>query len=195
LDGLAASNVFWANFTEPIRGEFSFDAKSLAQATEQADIIVRGTMSELYVGELWTIDDFSYPLHYVKVRVSELLKGELHAREDGYVEVQMGTVDEERFDALRTSVPQHDGLWFLMYEPDWAGRGDSPMASAEIAPYAYFLTNEYQGMLRDIDGSVRLVQPDDLERVFGSDYFPLDLEGASFAEVVEETRELLANQP
>ena len=47
------------------------------------------------------------------------------------------------------------------------------MASAEIAPYAYFVSNEYQGVFRDIGGTLRLVQPDQLARILDPEHYPL----------------------
>ena len=189
-DPLSQSDRFWATWTEPILGHLTFDATSLAEATEQADLIIRGPLSELYVGETWVTDNTPYPLDYVKVQVTEVLKGEPHSRTPGFVEVQMGTVEQDELDETRAKMPTHDHLWFLMYEPNWAARGGSPMASAEIAPYAYFASNEYQGVFRDIGGAIRLVQPQELARILGPDHFPLALQNTDFEDLVQNVREL-----
>jgi hypothetical protein len=187
-DPLAQSNRFWAPWTEPILGHLPLDATSLAEAAEQADLIVRGRILDLYVGEMWVMDNTSFPLDYVKVEVAEILKGEPHWRTPGFVEVQVG--DSADLEEVRAMMPTHDHLWFLMYEANRASRGDSPMASAEIAPYAYFISNEYQGVFRDIGGTVRLIQPEEVARVLGPEHFPLMLEGANFDQVVDEVRDL-----
>lgn len=188
-DELGQSDTFWDPWMQPLLGHLTLDSETLAEATEQADLIVLGRMSDLYVGEQWTIDDTSYPLDYAKIEVAEILKGEPHWRTPGLVEVQMGNRTD--LEELRAMMPTHDYLWFLMYEPTWAPREDSPMASAEIAPYAYFASNQYQGVFRDIGGSVRLLQPEQLARILGPDHFPLELEGASFDQIVGDVRELV----
>ena len=69
------------------------------------------------------------------------------------------------------------------------------MASAEIAPFAYFVSNEYQGVFRDIGGVVQLVSPGELARILGPDHFPLSYDGAAYDEVLEEVRGLALAPP
>lgn len=190
-EALARSDRFWNEWVEFPRPFPMFEATSLADASRQADVIVIGRISNLYVGEYWRIDENTkpIPLAYVSVEIDEVLKGEPISRESGFVEVQMGAAGNN-LDEIRATLPGHAHLWFLMYGPDWSGRELEPQRSSEMAPFEYFATNDQQGVLRDIDDVTRVVRPEWIAEAYGSDYFPLPLEGTSFDLMVEQVRAL-----
>jgi hypothetical protein len=188
--GLEASDAFWNHwFVDCWFGAGDLTG-SLAEAYANADIVIRGRIVDLYIGEYWRMmaeDDFSYPLAYLKVQVDEVLKGTPAARTPGFVEVQIG----HAFDAmnsLRAQLPDHEHLWFLT----WDGHYDrGPLNQSEIAPYAYFAP-DYQlpTILRNVDGKVEVIKPEMLKRAYGRDQYPLALDGTSFDKLVEKVQEM-----
>lgn len=59
----------------------------------------------------------------------------------------------------------------------------------------YFATNDYQGVLRNINGAVRVIGTQELIDVYGPDHFPLPLEGTDFELVVDQVRLLAQTLP
>lgn len=157
-EALAESDQFWATWLEPIHFGLTDDVASLADATAQAHLVVRGRITDLYIGEYWQMEvrDEPLALAYVSVEIQEVLKGEPVSRTLGTVEVQIGEAGPD-LEELRAALPAHDHLWFLMFEPDMRPR--VPPNETEIAPFVYFATNEYQGVLRGINGVVRVNGP------------------------------------
>jgi hypothetical protein len=191
---LDASNWFWAEWLEPIGFELPYDAAVLFDAVGQADLIVRGHIQEVFVGEYWrdSADERPYPLAYARVEVGEVLKGAPASRTPGIVEVQLGRLaSESDLERINDLAPDHDNLWFLMYGPNYGLRRLEPQKSAEIAPFEYVLGNEYQGVLREIGGQIRVVGGADLLADYGPDHYPLQLEGGDFDVLVEEIRSLV----
>jgi hypothetical protein len=193
LDPVIDSDRFWAMWLEPIGYDLTFDADSLADSVRQADVVVVAKLTDVYVGEYWrTVDDEpAVPLVYGRLEIGDLLKGELRSRLAGSVEVQLGQLEGEaeiEIPNLRMIMPTHDNLWFLMYGPNWGVRTLEPQVSAEIAAYEYFLGNEYQGLIRGINGQVRLIGDEELESAYGPAHFPLYLDGTDFDSLVTQVR-------
>jgi hypothetical protein len=185
--GLEASDAFWNSwFDDCWFGAFDLPP-SLAAVYASADIVVRGRIVDLYIGEYWQMSgvDYQDPLAYVRVEVGEILKGEPAWRTRGYVEVGIG----HGFDALesiRVKLPDHEHLWFLT----WDGEREPPNDSA-IAPYAYYAPDYMiPTILRNIDGKVQVINSDTLKRAYGKDQFPLPLDGTSFEALLERVRAL-----
>jgi len=191
---LVESDEFWAQWLDPIGFELPHDATSLVHAVAQADLIVRGHIQEVYVGEYWrdSADEPPFPLAYALVEVGEVLKGEPESRTPDVVEVQLGRLaSESDLERINDLVPDHDNMWFLMYGPNHGTRRLEPQKSAAIAPFEYFLGNEYQGVLREIGGQIRVVGGAELLSDYGPDHYPLPLEGGDFEGLVEEIRSLV----
>jgi hypothetical protein len=193
-DPLAQSDSFWNRWIGPPNpGVLSeFQAESLADITDQADLIIRGKVADLYVGEYWRglPEEEPFPLAYVRVEVIEVLKGEPASRVPGYVEVLLGSGGDD-LDELLATIPSHDHLWFLMHGLKWDERIYEPQRSSELAQYAYFVFNFHQGLLRDIDGVVAVMRPEYVAGYGGPEFYPLPIDGSDFASVVEQVRELV----
>jgi hypothetical protein len=178
---LAKSNAFWNYWADPPFPRPRPDATSIRDAVDLSDLVIRGHIVDIYIGEYWTTGGRHVPEVYVKVQINELFKGSPVSRTQGYVEIALGSLDPAGVDGLRIALPQHDNVWFLKYEP-------GPATRSEIAPYEYIPLNDQQGVLRDINGKVRLVKPQYLIDSLGPDAFPLPLEGTSFDTLVEQLR-------
>lgn len=178
---LAESNAFWNYWADPPFPRPRPDATSLQDSVALSDLVIRGHIVDVYVGEYQWTNGTAVPVVYVKVAVNELFKGNPISRTAGYVEIGLGSLDAAGVEQLRAALPQHDNIWFLKYDPGPATRSD-------IAPYAYLMLNDQQGVLRDINGKVRLVQPQYLIDSLGPDAFPLPFEGTSFADLVKQLR-------
>jgi hypothetical protein len=175
VDGLRASNLFWDNFYETCWfGAFPI-VSSLREITAQSDLVVRGTIVDLY-GVLR--NDAGFETAYAKVLMGEVLKGSPVTRkpgEDNVIHVIVGSGYE--LERLRSSLPAHDHLWFLKQDGSAA---------------TYFTTDyEQMSLLREIDGFVRVLSPDYTKRVYSARHYPVPLEGTDFEELVERVREIV----
>jgi hypothetical protein len=190
------SDAFWARWQVPIGLDLPNDASSLADAVTNADLIIRGRITDLYVGEFWrgAPDEDPVPLAYASIGVDELFKGEPASRTPGRVEVQMGIAGSD-LQSLRAALPEEEYLWFLKGPEGYVGRDLAPQNSAEIAPFAYVPFNDYQGVLRNLDGLVNVIARDVVAEACGPHHFPLLLDGTDFAAVVEQVRELTSPAP
>jgi hypothetical protein len=189
VPGLAASDLFWNRWVDScFFGVYPLPS-SLAEIVRDADLIVRGSIADLYVGEHWRggPDEPSYPLAYVRVEIDEILKGAPVSRESGSVEVQLGDSPED-LNQLRKRLPTHDHLWFLTYE---GIEGRSEWNQSEIAPYAYYAPTEVATVFRDVGGVVRVLRPDWIAESYGSDQFPLALDGSDFDKLIDRVHQLV----
>lgn len=196
-ESLAESDAFWDHWAVfPHFGELPLQATSLAENVELAHLVIRGHIIDVYVGEVIEGDDPDLPpnteVAYVTVAIGEVLKGAPVSRTPGYVEVQLG-YSPPQLDSIQASLPQHDALWFLMH--DVTIRPRPPEHDSEIAPFTYFGSNDLQGVMRNVDGEVRVIKPEWIEEVFDASFFPLPLEGTSFDEVVEQVRGIAEEAP
>ena len=187
---LGESDAFWEFWSDyPFDGPVN-KVDSLAENVALAHLVVRGHITDLYVGEQFNMADQYEPLDlgYVRIAVSEVLKGEPRWRNPGFVEVYVGRLTQQRRDALEGKLPQHDAVWFLMHEITVQPR--SSANETEIAPYAYLMTNDLQAVFRDIEGKVRVIHPDWTEEIpqMGPAHFPLELEGSDFLQLVTDIK-------
>jgi hypothetical protein len=193
VSGLAASDRFWDQWVET-ECWFGIDPlpSSLAEIVRDADLVVRGPIVDLYIGEYWRGDAHgpSHGLAYAKVAIEELLKGDPVSREAGFVEVQMGYAPDD-LDDLRAKLPAHDHLWFLGYEdPDTRGEFNQ----SEMVGFVYYAPKDYETVFREINGVVEILAPGPIREVYGKDEFLLTLDGTDFEELVDQVRELTATQ-
>lgn len=190
---LAESDSFWDHWAARPFPRPRPDPGSLQEALGYSDLVVRGHIVDLYIGEYWLElpDQPRVALAYAKVAVSESYKGSPVWRDPGYIEVDLGRLDPAGLDALRKSLPRQDSIWFLRYGPDFP-RDDANQS--DIAPYEYLLLNPQQGVLRDIDGKVRVVKPEYLEPL-GPNEFPLGLEGTGFNSLVAQMQAIAETLP
>lgn len=194
---LAESDAFWNYWSDfPYDGP-SFKADSLEENVGLAHLVIRGHITDLYIGEDWQLSEEvgTVQLGYVRVAISEVLKGNPVSRDPGFVEVYLGRVSPETVDDLRESLPQHENVWFLMH--DVTVRPRTPPNDSEIAPFAYFPSNDLQGVLRNIDGEVKIIKPAWTAEIpaMGPSHFPLTLQDTSFEELVQQVREIAETAP
>jgi len=186
--GLAASDRFWDRWVET-ECWFGIDPlpSSVAELVRDADLVVRGPIVDLYVGEYWRGDAYepSHGLAYAKVATEEVFKGDPVSREAGFVEVQMGYAPND-LDELRAKLPAHDHLWFLGYEdPDSRGEFNQ----SEMVGFAYYAAQDVETVFREIGGVVEVLAPARIREVYGKDEFLLTLDGTDFEGFVQRVRE------
>ncbi len=177
--GLAASDEFWQHgYDTCFFGVFD-TVSSLADITRQSDIVIRGTIVDLYSRTRGASQG-----SFVKVSITEVLKGEPVSREAGTVEVDIGFQSD--LEELRSSVPGHDHLWFLVHE----GTVDPDKQSA-IDGFTYYTTDYTQmSVLREIGGLVRVILPEAIANAFSPRHYPVPLDGTSFEDLVDQVRQL-----
>ena len=189
--GLERSDRFWARWVET-RCFFGLEPlpSSVVEIFAKADLVVRGRIVDLYVGERWRMNagQAAEPLAYLRVQIDELLKGQPKSRQAGYVEVQIGHAPSD-MDRLRAQLPADDHLLFLDYEDpatrEWFNQSD-------IVGFVYYMGQDVERVFRDIDGTVQVLAPEAVERVYGADEFLLRIDGTSFDDLLERVRELAA---
>lgn len=125
---------FWDPFVDlgPPIG-LPYGLRTVRDATELADLVIVGSITDLYIGEQWigASDEPGMPFGYVKVRIQETLKGEPVSRSDEAVEVQFAWGHRETDFELISSEPLPVGeyLWFLIHEATFVIRRDSRRAT------------------------------------------------------------------
>ena len=189
-----ATDQFWSRFmyVDPAR-PLSFHFDTLDALTDQADLVVRGRLTRLYVGEQWRFSEFepTVPHVYATLDISEIVKGVPASRDPGSVEV-MWAITDESFDPTTQPVPPDEHLWFLMHHATWwSSLGRTPTGS-ELEPFAYFRPNHHQAVFRNMNGAVDIVRDDFIADSYGEDEFPLALEGMGFEGFVGQVREQAA---
>jgi len=187
------SDRFWdAYLPQPNPFLLDYNFSSLADVTEQAHLIIRGRLTDFYVGEHWVFseDEPASPLSYASVEIAEILKGAPVSRAGGTVEVQLSYVGEGWDPASARPLPGHDNLWFLMHEATVREQtGQPPRSYSEIAPFAYFIPSP-QAVLRNIDGMVTVIGPEETTIHYGHEGFPMTLHGSEFDKLLQEVRQL-----
>ena len=196
---MEAHDRFWNPFVDfgPPFG-LPFGLETLEDATDLADIVIRGSITDLYIGEQWigAKDEPGEPLAYVAVEIHDVLKGEPESRTEGLVEVQFGFgFRESDFDAIASApMPEGDYLWFLIDESKFREKKDQAPRDSEIAPFAYFIPNEVQGVVLEANGSAEVVLADRFESAWGTGRFPMTIRGGSFESVIDQIRTLVASR-
>jgi hypothetical protein len=190
--GLEASDQFW----EPLYNTCwfgAFGSPSMAQLTRNSDLVIVGRIVDLFIGEMYELEPgVRWPLSYLRVAITEIIKGKPASRDVGSVEIQMHSISPEDVDVLRERLPGGDHLWFLKLE-DPAER--DPANQSPIAPYAYYLSTKPQvSVLRNVDGRVEVIRPDAIAQALGREHFPVPLDGTDFDELVRRVRELAGTE-
>ncbi|MEX2547996.1 MAG: hypothetical protein WD830_09450 [Chloroflexota bacterium] len=183
--GLAASDRFWANWISDCWFGIDPLPSSIAELVSDADLVIRGPIADLYVGEYWSGSPRG-PLAYAKVAIDELLKGEPVSREAGFVEVQMGHAPSD-LEEVRAKIPAHDHLWFLDYEDR---ERPYPMNQSPILGFVYYAPQDMVTVYREIGQVVRVIGPELIRRAYGNRNFLFTLDGTDFEELVEQVREV-----
>jgi hypothetical protein len=174
VEGMAASDQFWNTFYETcFFGAFRIPS-SLDEVVRHANVVMRGEivdMHEAQVGHFTVVN--------ASVAPAEVLKGEPVVRGNGTVKIQIG-YDAQNVDQLRSQIPDHDQLWFLQPTEDGAG----------YYPDGYLQLS----VLRNIDGTVRVIWPDAIARAYSPHHYPVPLEGTNFEDLLVRVREIVSNR-
>jgi len=181
VSGLAASDQFWEHFYDTcFFGAFPDQvSSSLAEITRDSDVVLRGTLTDLYS------EHVSGDAHntYATLSIVDVLKGEPRSREPGRLVVQLGWMSSDET-SLRSLLPAHDHLWFLVHESTLDDGNDRD-------GYVYHMTDYLQlSVLRDVGGIVRVIKPEWIAGALSRTHYPVPLEGTSFEALVERVRDL-----
>lgn len=174
-----------------------YGLRSVRDATELADLIIRGSITDLYIGEQWigAPDDPGEPFAYLTVQIHEVLKGDPVSRTDGAAEVQFGFGYGE-FDTLASEpMPTGEYVWFLLHEATQRENDGLLPRDSEIYPFAYYIPNEVQGVVLNANGNAEVVLADRFKGSWGTERFPMTIRGQSFEGVLEEVRGLVESGP
>ena len=166
---------------------------SLRDATELADLIVTGSIGDLYIGEQWIVskDEPTQPFAYLEVHIDEVLKGAPESRTENSVEVMFGLGYPKSAFVAASAEPMPTGtyLWFLIDESHQRDENGLPPRESDIAPFAYFIPNEVQGLVLNANGVAEVVLADRFEDIWGTARFPMTVRGESFESLIEQVRE------
>ncbi len=171
---------FWREITG---GEHPEEIGSLAQAALDADLIVVGKFSALRFGD----NVFDFEVTRSTIEIEQVLKGEPQTETAGTITLQGMPAPDPQF--AQALMPEHRHLLFLHYVPWKLEREGLPPEDQEEELYDYTVLSGTQGVVLDIDGFARALDPRNPAR------FPGMLEGESFDAVVEATRHALRGEP
>jgi hypothetical protein len=158
-----------------------FDFNSIDELTAASQLVVRGRITDVYVGEWWSFNDVepAVPLLYATVAIDQVVKGQPASKVPGAVEVLLAPLGSDE-DYSSAALPDEQALWFLQYEPEQREAERKTPVTTEIAQYAYVRPNSHQTVFRDIDGITRAMFTDRQRQVYGIDAFPTNVEGLPF---------------
>ena len=173
-----------------------WDYNSLEDMTADVDLVVRGRITGVYVGEMWRFNDFEPPAPhiYASVELTEVLKGLPLSRIPGAIEVTLAVVGFE-FDVDALQIPSEEYLWFLRHDAGWRAEIGKPPVQSAIAPFAYFRPNFHQTVLRNEGGAIGIIRKNDVVNAYGNRIFPLGLEGRTFANTLADVRSAVIAAP
>ena len=174
---LEASSIFWERLTG---GEWGRAYDNMADMAATADLIVVGRVAGLRFGE--KVGDFE--VTRATVIVEEVLKGTPETLTPGSITLQ--TVPAYDREATAANIPSHSSLMFLWYAPALLERLGQPIEEQLAEKFDYVLVNGSQGLVRNIDGVVRALDPRD------PSIFPAALDGRDFRAAVVDARRLAA---
>lgn len=182
------SDQYWSSITH--FGAYGFEYDSLAEMVRDSHLIVRGRVVELKPGETQPFEpggpNGAIPVIFGIIAVDEVLKGVPEMKSEGRIMVaRLGwSATSDSF------LPKDEVVLFLKnYAQMRVEEGVKPSADSDDRFY-YVRPNGYQCIFRNIDGRVSLIQPrEDWEQVF-AEWFPFELEGADFEDMVGEVRSL-----
>ena len=147
--------------------------------TRDVDVIALGRFIDIRYGS-YCFDDPElgcYPRATMTFAIREIFRGVAVSSIDGQVEVSGRFIEHEAdLDALALLVPEHEILLFL--------------GAVKREPSLHYPVN-FQGILRDLSGRVRTIDPGESPHPteFGS--YPTELEGRPFDEVLDRVRLLV----
>jgi hypothetical protein len=174
LPELERSIMFWDAITG---GEHPEDFGPLPQAVSDADLIILGRFTAMRFGEMVS----GFGVTRSTITIDEVISGVPQTPTPGSITLQ--GVRARNPELVVTLMPESQQLLFLHYVP-WELEREGLPPDAQIEElYDYTVIGGTQGVILDIDGFARALDPRNPAR------FPGMLEGQSFEDVVEATRE------
>lgn len=170
LSDLERSDAFWSKL---LPGETPEEVYSLDEAIDGADLIVLGRFSGSENGEVG-----GYPVSRFTILIDEVMKGDPQSEAQGTVRLQTLPVTEGEIEGL---LPNEQTLFFLWYVPDYLERHGQPEEEQQAELYDYIALNWSQGVMRDIEGRVATLDPENPR-------FPAMFDGEPFEDVVDSVR-------
>jgi len=178
------SDRYWESVTD--FDVYSLTYGSLPDITRNVHLIVLGTVTSLQDGEIKPFEGKRpRQTRFGVVRIDEVLRGTPQVKLAGTILVAdlglVTTTDED--------LPNDGVILFLMnYAQMRSDAGFAPSSDPDDG-YYYARPNGYQGVLRNLDGLVDLVDgPPDWEVHFGP--YPAQLDGDPFDAVLDRVRAL-----
>jgi hypothetical protein len=176
------TQLFWRAVTPG--GEYGEEYDTLQQIVEDVDLIVVGSIAELYVADVKSTDG-TYPQIWAEFRVSDVLKGQPASRVSGFVDVALSPAGSWEYAA--DNVPDEEVILFLMNEAAYRERYGQVSVDPEAEQYMYWRPNP-QGFLRNVDGQVDVFDRDRMATDYGRQDFPMTTVGHEFRDVIEAIR-------
>jgi hypothetical protein len=176
LSALDRSNIFWDNLTG---GDYAPYFESVSALANDADLIIIGHVTEVQFGVM--VD--GWEVGRASVSIDEVLKGEPQTLTAGAITLQ--TVPAYDRQATIDNLPSHANLFFLWYAPALMERLGQPPEEQQASLYLYNIVNGKEGLVRNIDGIARVLDPqDEIESTAA-------LHGQRFQDVVDQVRRLV----
>jgi hypothetical protein len=175
--GKRASDDFWRPLEFGCFFGFFDIPRSLREVYDEADIVLTGRMVDLRARSLMGGDTVAI---YAVISPTEVIRGGPALR-NGTTEtlpVLIGWKTMSVFEQLRSRIPDHDHLWFI-----YGG----------TAGHYGTVNDSRVAVLREINGTVRVIEPRSITERYGSDHYPVTLEGTSFEELLDRVREIAIN--
>jgi len=177
---LERSDLFWDAL---ISGETPDPIESLAGGFRDADLVVVGRFTAIAFEHNPALDELGdFPIASATFAIDEVLKGRPETPVEGTITLRSGPVSDPQL--LEQLMPTHQHLVFLWYVPSWMERLDRPPEEQAESRYHYQLMNGGQAVIRNIGGTIRVIDPRNPER------FPNGFEGQPFDVALETIREV-----
>ncbi len=172
------SDWFWSQVTH--YGNYR-EFASLAEITKEAHLVIRGRVTGRVDGELELFSADVANVRWGVVTIDEVLKGSPIEKAPGSVLVEdLGAA------AVSSDIPKGEVILFLWnYAQLRVDVGNPPSRDADDR-YYYGRPNGYQGVLRDLDGVVRVPKPFNWNGDLGA--FLGRIDGEPYDEVVDRIR-------
>lgn len=186
-DQVEISDRFWEATSDFSPTAFSYT--SLAEISADAHLVILGRVVGTREGEALPVEDpageqSARPLTFGVIAIDEVLKGVPNIREPGAVLVSRLGAKEQAVSDL----PREQIVIFLKNYQRLGEEFGTGLFNDATDRFYYVRPNGYQAVLRNINGTVRIVNgPEGWEDALGP--FPAPLDGEPFAEVLNAIKQ------
>jgi hypothetical protein len=181
VDARAQSDHFWS--LTDVRGMSAEEFSSLREMALSADLVVIGKFSDVKKGREWVANPAYVNDPVFKeaamarfadapIAIEEVIGVPRVPFAGPAVPLELFLPGPDLVEKLKATLPQERAIFFL--------RNKGPKDD----PHRYRLTNDYQGILRDIDGRVAVMDPT-------AGHFLEHLDGTDFSSLVKDLHSIL----